>query len=67
MNKSDQEIEIEMLRRIIKRRDRQLERLQNYWVRAAKEAMNGDMRGLRLQVALAEAEPVEVVLSDGAP
>lgn len=67
MNKSDQEIEIEMLRRIIKRRDRQLERLQNYWVRAAKEAVNGDMRGLRVQVALAEAEPVEVVLSDGAP
>ena len=34
-----------------------------FWVRAAKAALAGDMRELRNRVELAEAEPVDVVLS----
>jgi hypothetical protein len=34
-----------------------------HWLRAAKAALSGDMRELRNRVELAEAAPVEVVLS----
>lgn len=33
------------------------------WIEAAKQALAGDMRALRLRVEMAEAPPVEVVLS----
>lgn len=35
------------------------------WLRAAKAALNGDMRELRNRVELAEAPPVDIVLSAG--
>lgn len=43
-----------------KRRD--ISRTQ--WLKAAKTALAGDIRDLRLRVELAEAPPVEIVASD---
>lgn len=34
------------------------------WLRASKKALDGDMRELRNRVDLAEAEPVQLVLSE---
>lgn len=39
---------------------------RNSWLRAAKSALAGDMRDLRNRVDLAEAGPVEIVLSNTA-
>jgi hypothetical protein len=33
------------------------------WLKAAKEALDGDVRALRLQVDLHEAPPMKIVLS----
>jgi hypothetical protein len=51
------------LQRFLRIRDRQAKQLHDAWLRAAKRALAGDMRALRLRVALAEAVPLEVVLS----
>jgi hypothetical protein len=51
------------LERDIARRDRMAATSQRFWIRAAKAAMAGDLRELRNRVDLAEAPPVEVVLS----
>lgn len=51
---SEREIEI------LKRR---LEMSTKYWIRAAKKAIAGDSRELANRVALAEAEPLELILS----
>lgn len=59
--------EIERLERIIARRDRLAETSRTFWVRAAKAAMAGDMRELRNRVDMAEAPPVDVVLSGDLP
>lgn len=37
--------------------------IQDSWLRAARLALAGDMRDLRLRVELAEAPPVQLVLS----
>lgn len=37
---------------------------RKHWLRASKAALAGDTRELRNRVELAEADPVEVVLSD---
>lgn len=38
-----------------------------FWLSASKAALDGDLRELRNRVALAEAEPVQLVLSEGQP
>lgn len=35
------------------------------WLRAAKSALAGDMRDLRNRVEICEAEPIDLVLSEG--
>lgn len=45
---------------------KRLEIQSKHWLRAAKDALNGDFRELRNRVELAEAEPVDVVLSAAA-
>jgi hypothetical protein len=45
-------------------RDRQAVASRKFWVRAAKAALAGDVRELRNRVDLAEAEPLDVVLSE---
>lgn len=44
-------------------RERQLKQCNDFWYRAAKEALAGDSRALRNRVEMYEAPPVEVVLS----
>lgn len=55
---------LEEIERTIKRRQRQAETTRKFYLRDAKEALAGDMRALRNRVALMEAGPVEVVLSE---
>ena len=43
---------------------KRLEISRTQWLRAAKRALDGDMRDLRLRVELAEAPPVQIVCSD---
>ncbi|RTL72367.1 MAG: hypothetical protein EKK41_05085 [Hyphomicrobiales bacterium] len=52
------------LRHLLSVRDRQAEASRKFWIRAAKSALAGDPRELRNRVDLAEAGPVEIVLSD---
>lgn len=40
---------------------KRLEINRSQWLRAAKRALDGDMRDLRLRVELAEAPPVQIV------
>jgi len=58
---------VEDLDRTVKRRDRSAETSRKFWIRAAKSALAGDTRELRNRVELAEAGPVEIVLSDTDP
>ena len=58
--------ETDRLERLLVLRDRQIARSEHFWMRAAKKALDGDMRELRNRVEMIEAEPVEVVLSDAA-
>lgn len=44
---------------------KRLEIQREHWLRAAKSALSGDMRDLRNRVELAEAPPIELVLSEG--
>ncbi|REF70420.1 hypothetical protein [Paracoccus versutus] len=46
---------------ILKRR---LTMSTKYWMRAAKAALDGDMRELRNRVEMIEAGPLDIVLSD---
>lgn len=54
------------LERVLARRDHQARLSRQYWVRAAKKAMDGDLGELRNRVALAEAPDVEFIQSAGA-
>lgn len=45
-------------------RERQLKQCNLYWYRAAVEALSGDTRALRNRVAMYDAPPMQVVLSD---
>jgi hypothetical protein len=56
-------LEIEQLRRFVRQRDRLAANSRKYWIRDAKEALNGDVRALRNRVDMAEADPVDVVPS----
>lgn len=47
----------------IRKLKRRLTLSRKYWIRAAKKALDGDTRELANRVAMAEAEPMEVVLS----
>lgn len=51
------ERKIELLERTLNRREK-------FWLEAAREALDGDMRKLRNRVEMYEAAPVQVVLSD---
>lgn len=55
--------ELEQLRRRVKRAEHRAELTHRFWLRAARKALNGDMKELRERVALADEPPVEVVLS----
>lgn len=55
--------EVARLTHMLKVRDRQAMNSRKFWVRAAKAALAGDPRELRNRVELAEAPPVDVVLS----
>ena len=44
-------------------RERQLKQCNDHWLRAAREALAGDMRALRNRVEMADAPSVDVVLS----
>jgi hypothetical protein len=44
--------------------ERRLKMSNQAWVRAAKEALDGDVRALRLQVEFHEAPPMKIVLSE---
>lgn len=46
-------------------RERQLAMCDRMWLQAARKALAGDTRDLRNRVEMAEATPVQVVLSDG--
>jgi hypothetical protein len=48
----------------LKLRDRQAKMSRKAWVRAAKEAMNGDWRSLMNRVELAEMGPVTITNGD---
>jgi hypothetical protein len=50
------EKEIEMLKR-------RAEMSRTYWIRAAKKALDGDLRELRNRVEIFEADPAVLVLS----
>ena len=56
--------ENERLNHLLKQRDRMSKTSRDYWVRAAREAMNGDFRALRNRVDLSTAPPMQVVLSE---
>ena len=45
-------------------RERQLKRCNDNWYKAAKRALAGDDRGLRNRVAMYEAPPVRLVVSE---
>lgn len=45
---------------------KRLEISRSQWLCAAKRALDGDMRDLRLRVELAEAPPMQIVTSDAA-
>ena len=47
----------------LKLRDRQIVQSQNYWLRAAEEALAGDPRALRLRVEMAKMPPVDIIQS----
>lgn len=53
----------EQLLKFLKLRDRQIDNAQKAWVKAAKEAINGDLYSLKLRVAMAEEPSPKVVLS----
>jgi len=55
------------LARLLRQRDRQMATATKFWVRAGKEALAGDVRSLRLRIDMTEAEPCDVVLSEGKP
>ena len=61
------EAEIERLERLIKIKDRQFKAGTAYWVRASLKALSGDTVELANRVALATADPVDVVLSEPPP
>lgn len=52
---------------IVLARDKLAIASRKFWVRAAKAALAGDPRELRNRVDLAEAEPVDIVLSESKP
>ena len=52
------------LQRLLNIRDRQLKQCRAKWLDAARKALDGDMRDLRMHVALEMAPPVAVVLSN---
>jgi hypothetical protein len=52
------------LTRLLAIRDRQATQSTMFWIRASKKALAGDPRELANRVALAEAEPLELILSD---
>lgn len=56
--------ELAAANRTIARQHRQASTNRSFWLRAARAALAGDMRELRNRVDLAEAPPVDVVLSD---
>jgi hypothetical protein len=43
---------------------KRMEISRGFWLRAGKKALGGDLRELRNRVDLAEAEPVQLVLSE---
>lgn len=43
--------------------ERRLDLQRKYWLRAAKKALDGDVRELRTRVEMEEAEPLQIVLS----
>lgn len=45
---------------------KRLEINRSQWLRAAKRALDGDLRDLRQRVELAEAPPMQIVASDAA-
>lgn len=57
-------MDAERLRFFIRLRDRQIATSTKFWITAAKEALAGKPQALRNRIELAEAGPVEVVLSD---
>lgn len=56
-------MDADRLRHFLRLRDRQALQSRAFWVRAAKEALAGDMRSLRLRVEVAEAPEVVIVQS----
>lgn len=62
--KDEAEAERERAERLLAHKDRQAAASRKYWLRAAKAALDGDPRELRNRVELAEADPVELVLSN---
>lgn len=63
METSDWKSRAENAERMLRLRNRQLATQRKFWLRDAKEALTGDLRALRNRVEMAEADPVEVVLS----
>lgn len=61
------DMDADKLRHLLKIRDRQAETSRKFWVRAAEKALAGDPRELRLRVDLANAPPMELVLSASEP
>jgi hypothetical protein len=55
--------EVERLQHLLRLRDRQLLQSNTFWVRAAKEALAGDTRSLKLRVDMAEAPHAELIQS----
>ena len=45
-------------------RERQLKSCNDHWYKAAKRALNGDDRGLRIRVAMYEAPSAPLVCSE---
>lgn len=54
----------DQLRHFLRLRDRQATMSRQYWIRAAKAALNGDPRDLRNRVELAEAGPLTLTNGD---
>lgn len=63
MEEIDWKARAERAETLLRIRDRQIETARKYWIIAAKEALAGDTRTLRNRVDMAEAPPVEIVLS----
>lgn len=62
----EKDAEIARLKRLVEIRDRHANTSSRFWVRAGKAALAGDPRELRNRIDLAEAPPVDLVLSEEA-